>query len=528
VGGAHSEMRRALWRALGRAPHDIPWERLRGYERRFPGCVRPWNRGVNGAGEALRERLAAVIGCPNLLARVVPYMPRIDDASPLPRIAVGLSGGVDSAVTAWLLKSAGFDVTGVLMRNWDEAEETGGECSFEKDQRDARAAARAVGIPLTEVDFVKEYWHSVFEPFLRDFDGGGATPNPDLACNRHIKFGALLDHCSRSLGADLLATGHYARIVRIDETNPPQLLRGIDPDKDQSYFLASVRGESLERACFPLGGLTKREVRELAAGPANLPAAVTRRRSSAGICFIGRKRDFGDFIQEYLPAEGEMRDDSSRGDRRGEDSLRGASGSFVSVESGEAVGRHGGLSRYTCGQRARLGGASVPWYVVGKDSRGGSNSVYVAPGADHPALFTTSAAITRCFWVSGARPRGMDTDRGAKLSAQTRYGARAVSCTARTMDTRSKTSMLVPSVFCTPPNLDEVLGCENEDVAAGAGAVIEVIFDTPERAITPGQALVLYDGDECVGGGVVLYPGCTELELSRTGKRGEDSVSTTT
>ena len=154
---------------------------------------------------------------------------------------------------------------------------------------------------------MKEYWHSVFEPFLRDFDEGGATPNPDLACNRHIKFGALLEHCSRSLGADLLATGHYARIVQTDAMNPPRLLRGFDPDKDQSYFLASVMGESLRRACFPLDGLTKREVREIAAGPANLPAAVTHRRSSAGICFIGRKRDFGDFIQEYLPAEGETR-----------------------------------------------------------------------------------------------------------------------------------------------------------------------------------------------------------------------------
>ena len=260
---------------------------------------------------------------------------------------------------------------------------------------------------------MKEYWHSVFEPFLRDFDGGGATPNPDLACNRHIKFGALLDHCLRSLGADILATGHYARIVWIDETNPPRLLRGIDPDKDQSYFLASVRGESLERACFPLGGLTKREVRELAAGPANLPAAVTRRRSSAGICFIGRKRDFGDFIQEYLPAEGEMRVDSSRGDRRGVDSSRGASGSFVSVESGEAVGRHGGLARYTCGQRARLGGASVPWYVVGKDSRGGSNSVYVAPG---PTTRHCSQPRRRSLGASGSP--GHDREAWTRIEAQ--------------------------------------------------------------------------------------------------------------
>ena len=503
-------MRRALWRALARAPHDIPWERLRGCERPFPGCVRAWNRRVNGAGEALRDRLAAVIDCPDLLARVVPHMPRIDDASPPPRVAVGLSGGVDSAVTAWLLKSAGYDVDGGADAKLGRG---GGD-------RAASAASRRISATpgrrrepsvsqLAEVDFVKEYWHSVFEPFLRDFDGGGATPNPDLACNRHIKFGALLEHCSRSLGADLLATGHYARIVQTDAMNPPRLLRGFDPDKDQSYFLASVMGESLRRACFPLGGLTKREVREIAAGPANLPAAVTHRRSSAGICFIGRKRDFGDFIQEYLPAEGETR--WAGKDRREEER---AAGSFISAENGEAVGRHGGLARYTCGQRARLGGAAVPWYVVGKDSRGGSNGpVYVAPGADHPALFTTSAAVDRCFWVSGARPRGMDTEHGARLSAQTRYGARAVSCSARTIDIRSAVSSLVPSAFCTPPDLDEVLRRTNSGVDASAGAVIEVMFDAPERAITPGQALVLYDGDECVGGGVVLYPGRTELEL---------------
>ena len=207
-------------------------------------------------------------------------------------------------MAAWLLKSAGFDVTGVLMRTWDEAEETGGACEFEKDQRDARAVAAALDVELKEVDFVREYWHAVFEPFLRDFERGNATPNPDLACNRHIKFGALLRHCEEALGADVLATGHYARVAPSRQKNESRLLRGVDETKDQSYFLASVRGASLRRACFPLGGLTKKQVRALASGPARLPAAVTARRSSAGICHVGRKQNFGDFIAQYGDAAG--------------------------------------------------------------------------------------------------------------------------------------------------------------------------------------------------------------------------------
>ena len=333
------------------------------------------------------SRLAAAVRDPDVVARVLPHLPRplvsrgsgegersrgdgwaspSSSAGRPTRVAVGISGGVDSAVAAWLLKSAGFDVTGVLMRNWDEAEETGGACEFEKDQRDARAVAAALDVELKEVDFVREYWHAVFEPFLRDFERGNATPNPDLACNRHIKFGALLRHCEEALGADVLATGHYARVAPTgdhetgNDANESRLLRGVDETKDQSYFLASVRGASLRRACFPLGGLTKKQVRALASGPARLPAAVTARRSSAGICHVGRKQNFGDFIAQYGDASSDASSDASF-----------VPGAFVSVDDGRVIGTHTGLSRYTVGQRARVGGARVPWYVVGKDASPG-------------------------------------------------------------------------------------------------------------------------------------------------------------
>ena len=476
------------------------------------------------------SRLAAAVRDPDVVARVLPHLPRplvsrgsgegersrgdgwaspSSSAGRPTRVAVGISGGVDSAVAAWLLKSAGFDVTGVLMRNWDEAEETGGACEFEKDQRDARAVAAALDVELKEVDFVRQYWHAVFEPFLRDFERGNATPNPDLACNRHIKFGALLRHCEEALGADVLATGHYARVAAAtaasdesDETAraSPSLLRGVDETKDQSYFLASVRGESLRRACFPLGGLTKRQVRALASGPARLPAAVTARRSSAGICFVGRKRNFGDFIAEYGDDAGLSSEASSF-----------VPGAFVSVDDRRVIGTHDGLSRYTVGQRARLGGAPVAWYVVGKDASPGVNVAYVAPGPEHPALFAREAAVGGCFWTSASgAPPGVffegdnrTTAVPARLTAQTRYGGERVGCEVR-LARGGDAAAIQPTRF----------GPRRDAVRAADGAVLEVRFDAPTRALTPGQALVLYDGDACLGGGSVLYPGRSSHELA--------------
>ena len=402
----------SLWRARASDPALSP--------RVIPPCPRRGSRALLRLchGESIRRRLSDALGpgSPDLVSRVLPHLPPpLTPGGALPRVAVGLSGGVDSAVAAWLLRRAGYDVTGVLMRNWDEAEETGGACDFERDRRDALAVAARLDIPLREVDFVREYWHAVFEPFVRGFDGGAATPNPDLACNRHIKFGALLAHCRDVLGVDVLATGHYARVVRADDdsravrspfedtttskTSSPaaasssagacvHLLRGLDPRKDQSYFLASVPGAALRSAAFPLGGVSKTETREMATARANLPASVTSRRSSAGICHVGRKRDFGAFIAEYVlqSRSDEAEDDFDARDDAGV----GLGGFFVSAEDRtSAVAPHGGLARYTVGQRAKIGGASEPWFVVGKDAA--RDVAYVARGKDHAALFTRAA-----------------------------------------------------------------------------------------------------------------------------------------
>ena len=502
-------MRRALGRLLpplasAGGPRGTP---------KTPPC-RTWGRGCAGAKEtdgegeapaidefrrAARRNLEDALGEP-LAARIAPHLPHSATGEPPPKIAVGISGGVDSAVTAWILMRAGYDVVGVLMRNWDEAEETGGECAFEKDQRDAAAVARSVGIELREVDFVKEYWHAVFQPFLRDFDGGASTPNPDLACNRHIKFGSLLKHCLLDVKADVLCTGHYAKIVR-GPNGVFCLHTAEDKEKDQSYFLASVKQEALRNACFPLGWLTKTEVRAIAAGPAKLPSAVTSRRSSRGICFIGRKKNFGEFVHEYLPEEGRTSEASAT-------DSDAASGAFVSVVDGAVVGAHKGLARYTCGQGARVGGASAPWFVVGKDSRAGVTNVYVAPGSDHPALFVATAAVARCFWVEGKSPLSDGLD-GGRFGAKTRYGAEIVQCFVRRVPHWSAITLERGKYW----RADEDLRREDDEESSDGGA-LQVDFDDPQRAITPGQALVLYDttGSVCYGGGVVWYPGVSEHE----------------
>ena len=305
-------------------------------------------------------------------------------ASTLSPVAVGMSGGVDSAVAALLLKRRGHDVVGVHMRNWDAAEEGSEEAGYaEQEQKDARRVCDTLGIGYREVDLSREYWHEVFEPFVRGYSEG-RTPNPDVACNRHIKF----DHfarATRALGADGVATGHYARLRRREPGGAVELLTGADETKDQSYFLAAVEQSALRDALFPLGELRKTEVRALAA-EAGLHVAA--KRDSAGICFVGR-RNFASFLANYVPAQ--------------------PSGPFVCVDRGAAVGEHRGQAFYTPGQRARIGGQPRPWYVVAKDAE--TNTVFVCDGAAHPALLTQALL---------AAPKGADA--GSLDRPETTFG----------------------------------------------------------------------------------------------------------
>jgi tRNA (5-methylaminomethyl-2-thiouridylate)-methyltransferase len=294
-----------------------------------------------------------------------------------------MSGGVDSSVVAHLLKDQGLDVFGIHMQNWDEEEERGahtgpGHCSSAQDLLDVRATCEHIGIELHHVKFVREYWNDVFEPFVQGYMDG-VTPNPDIACNREIKFKKLLEH-ARSLGASTLATGHYARLDHSGATS--RLLKAVDEVKDQTYFLSTVPAHALRRALFPLGALRKDEVRDIALR-AGLPTA--RKRESMGICFVGKRRSFGDFLSEYVP-EGY------------------AAGNLVSVEDGAVLGTHRGAFLYTPGQGARLGGAPGKWFVAGKRGR----DVLLALGTHHPALFADEVL------VGAAPPRSRRPDRSPR------------------------------------------------------------------------------------------------------------------
>ncbi len=347
------------------------------------------------------------------------------------KIAVGMSGGVDSAVSALLLKEQGYDVCGIFMKNWDETDEFG-ECTAAEDYDDVRSVCDAIGIPYYTVNFTEEYWQRVFTYFLDEYKSG-RTPNPDVLCNREIKFAAFKDF-ALSTGADYMATGHYARLA--DEG--VHLIKGVDSNKDQTYFLCMLRREQLMRTMFPVGHLTKPEVREIAR-KANLP--VAEKKDSTGICFIG-ERKFRQFLKQYLPAKkGEMR-----------------------TLSGEYIGEHEGLMYYTLGQRRGLNiggrGTCERWFVVKKDIE--NNILYVEQGADSAELYSR-ALITEEF--NFINPPDWTEKR---LCAKTRYRQPDQPCMAYIEDGR-----------------------------------VRLEFDDKQRAVTPGQFAVLYDGDECLGGGVI-------------------------
>ncbi|MGC4078777.1 MAG: tRNA 2-thiouridine(34) synthase MnmA [Rubrivivax sp.] len=353
------------------------------------------------------------------------------------RVVVGLSGGVDSAVSAWLLKQQGYEVVGLFMKNWEDDDDSE-YCSSRQDFLDAAAVADVIGIDLEHVNFAAEYKDRVFAEFLREYSAG-RTPNPDVLCNAEIKFKAFLDHAMR-LGAERIATGHYARVRERDGRF--ELLKGLDPAKDQSYFLHRLNQAQLARTMFPVGELPKTEVRRIAA-EIGLPNA--KKKDSTGICFIG-ERPFREFLNRYLAqAPGDIED-----------------------ERGRVVGRHVGLSFYTLGQRQGLGigglkaggGEHAPWYVARKELE--RNVLRVVQGHDHPWLLSRTLAASDCAWVAGTAPA-----EGA-LAAKTRYRQADAACTLRR-----------------------------------DGEAVVLSFAEPQWAVTPGQSAVVYDGEVCLGGGVI-------------------------
>ncbi|MBP1914411.1 tRNA 2-thiouridine(34) synthase MnmA [Lederbergia galactosidilytica] len=349
------------------------------------------------------------------------------------RVIVGMSGGVDSSVAAMLLKEQGYDVIGVFMKNWDDTDEFG-VCTATEDYEDVIRVCNQLDIPYYSVNFEKQYWDKVFTYFLEEYKSG-RTPNPDVICNKEIKFKAFLDYAI-SLGADYVATGHYARVVR--ENKKVHMLRGKDENKDQTYFLNQLTEGQLSKVLFPLGDMEKPRVREIAV-EANLVTAA--KKDSTGICFIG-ERNFKEFLKGYLPAQ------------------KGNMETF----DGKVVGEHEGLMYYTIGQRRGLGigGDGEPWFVMGKDIE--RNVLYVGQGFHHKKLYSDSILADNVSWISNG-----DIPDTFECTAKFRYRQ--------------------PDNKVTVVRLDE--------------SKVKVIFHEQIRAIAPGQAVVFYQGEECLGGGTI-------------------------
>ena len=358
------------------------------------------------------------------------------------RVVVGMSGGVDSSVTAWLLKQQGYEVIGLFMKNWED-DDDGEYCSTRQDWLDVVSVADLIGVDVEAVNFAAEYKDRVFADFLREYSAG-RTPNPDVLCNAEIKFKAFLDH-AMSLGADTIATGHYARVREVAAGaggSRFELLKAFDHTKDQSYFLHRLNQAQLSRTLFPLGEMPKTRVREIAA-EIGLPNA--KKKDSTGICFIG-ERPFRDFLNRYLPT------------RPGP----------MMTPDGKEVGQHIGLAFYTLGQRKGIGlggsrtGNGDAWYVARKDMA--SNTLYVVQGHEHPWLLAPTLDAADLSWVAGEGPAA-----GTTLSAKSRYRQSDAPCT----------------------------------VAASTGDALQLTFAQAQWAVTPGQSAVLYDGDICLGGGII-------------------------
>ena len=353
------------------------------------------------------------------------------------KIMVAMSGGVDSSVSALLLKESGADVAGMFMKNWEE-DDRHGACTAEADAADAAKVAARLGIELHTRNFAVEYWDHVFEEFLAEYRAG-RTPNPDILCNREIKFRTFLDH-AEDLGAERIATGHYARTEARDGRH--RLLRGRDPGKDQSYFLYAVGHQQLARTEFPIGDLEKVSVRRLAEQKG---FAVHDKKDSTGICFVG-ERDFRRFLGEFIE------DDAGP----------------VCTPDGECLGEHLGLPFYTLGQRQGLGIGGVkghpdaPWYVLHKDHE--TNTLFVGQEHAHPWLMSDRLTAGSLNWVAGEAPKP-----GSRLTAKVRYRQADQEC----------------------------------EVLSVSATRLDLAFPEPQRAVTPGQSVVLYDGEECLGGGII-------------------------
>jgi len=354
------------------------------------------------------------------------------------KVIVGMSGGVDSSVSAYLLQQQGYQVEGLFMKNWEE-DDNEEYCTAASDLADAQAVCDKLGIPLHTVNFAAEYWDNVFELFLAEYKAG-RTPNPDVLCNKEIKFKAFLEFAAEDLGADFIATGHYVR--RQDVDGKSRLLRGLDDNKDQSYFLYTLSHLQLAQCLFPVGELKKPEVRRIAG---ELDLITAGKKDSTGICFIG-ERKFSEFLSRYLPAQ---------------------PGKIITVD-GQPVGEHQGLMYHTLGQRKGLGiggtkaGNEEPWYVV--DKLMDDNILVVAQGHEHPRLMSVGLLAGQLNWVDRLPFTGT-----LRCMVKTRYRQRDIPCQVESL----------------------------------TDGLVKVTFDEPVAAVTPGQSAVFYLGEHCLGGGVI-------------------------